>query len=325
MFTLRFDMRAPDWAAPAADLYSAAIDMCAWAETRGAVVAVLSEHHGADDGHLPTPLILASAIAAKTNQLAIMLAAVPSPWWDPVRLAEEICVLDLISKGRVSYVFGVGHRIEEYDHFGVDMTTRGRVADEILDLLGRLVRGEPVEYQGRRVRVTPPCGSAAGPLVMVAGGSKAAARRAATHGLGFISQTDSPDLREFYELQCRIAGHDPGIVQFPVPGTPTAAFVADDVDEAWEVLGPHLVHDAVTAASYRPHDDSVGSITRADNVTALREAGGPYRIFTPEEAVDYIRSGRPLPLHPLCGGIPPDVAWRYLEIAGTVSARARSA
>ena len=324
MFTLRFDMRAPDWAAPAADLYAAAIDMCAWAETRGAIVAVLSEHHGADDGHLPTPLILASAIAAKTNQLAIMLAAVPIPLWDPVRLAEEICVLDLISKGRVSYVFGIGHRIEEYDHFGVDMTTRGRVADEILDLLGRLVRGEPVDYQGRRIRVTPPCGSAAGPLVMIAGGSKAAARRAATHGLGFISQTDSPDLREFYESQCRIAGHEPGIVQFPVPGTPTAAFVADDVDEAWEVLGPHLVHDAVTAASYRPHDDSVGSITRADNVTALREAGGPYRIFTPEEAVDYIRGGRPLPLHPLCGGIPPDVAWRYLEIAGAASARARS-
>lgn len=324
MFTLRFDMRAPDWAAPAADLYAAAIDMCAWAETRGATVAVLSEHHGADDGHLPAPLILASAIAAKTNQLAIMLAAVPIPLWDPVRLAEEVCVLDLISKGRVSYVFGIGHRIEEYHHFGVDMTTRGRVADEIIDLFGRLVRGEPVEYQGRRVRVTPPCGSAAGPLVMIAGGSKAAARRAAVRGLGFISQTDSPDLREFYESQCRIAGHEPGIVQFPVPGTPTAAFVADDVDEAWEVLGPHLVHDAVTAASYRPHDDSVGSITRADNVTALREAGGPYRIFTPEEAVDYIRSGRPLPLHPLCGGIPPDVAWRYLEIAGAASARAQS-
>jgi alkanesulfonate monooxygenase SsuD/methylene tetrahydromethanopterin reductase-like flavin-dependent oxidoreductase (luciferase family) len=159
---------------------------------------------------------------------------------------------------------------------------------------------------------------------MIAGGSKAAARRAATHGLGFISQTDSPGLREFYESQCRIAGHEPGIVQFPVPGSPTAAFVADDVDEAWEVLGPYLVHDAVTAASYRPYDDSVGSITRADNVAALREAGGPYQIFTPGEAVDYIRSGRPLPLHPLCGGIPPEVAWRYLEIAGAASARAQS-
>jgi alkanesulfonate monooxygenase SsuD/methylene tetrahydromethanopterin reductase-like flavin-dependent oxidoreductase (luciferase family) len=324
MFTLRFDMRAPDWAAPAADLYAAAIDMCAWAETRGAILAVLSEHHGADDGHLPTPLILASAIAARTKQLAILLAAVPIPLWDPVRLAEEMAVLDLISKGRVSYVFGVGHRREEYDHFGLDVTRRGRVADEMLAVLGRLVRGEPVEYRGRRVRVTPPCGSTAGPLMMIAGGSKAAARRAAAHGLGFISQTDSPGLREYYESQCRAAGHEPGIFQFPVPGTPTTVFVADDVEQAWQVLGPHLVHDAVTAASYRPHDDSVASITRADNVTALREAAGPYRIFAPVEATDYIRSGRPLPLHPLCAGIPPEVAWHHLELAAAATARARS-
>lgn len=189
---------------------------------------------------------------------------------------------------------------------------------------GRLVRGEPVEYHGRRVRVTPPCGSAAGPLMMIAGGSKAAARRAATHGLGFISQTDSTGLREYYESQCRAAGHEPGVVQFPVPGTPTTVFVADDVDQAWEVLGPHLLHDAVTAASYRPHDDSVASISRADNVTALRETEDPYRIFTPDEATDYIRSGRPLPLHPLCGGIPPEVAWHHLELAAAATARAQS-
>lgn len=162
MFTLRFDMRAPEWGPPAADLYAAAIEMCAWAETRGAIVAVLSEHHGADDGHLPTPLILASAIAARTKQLAILLAAVPIPLWDPVRLAEEMSVLDLISHGRVSYAFGVGHRSEEYEHFGLDMVTRGRVADETLAVLGPLVRGQSVEYRGRRVRVTPACGSAAG-------------------------------------------------------------------------------------------------------------------------------------------------------------------
>jgi alkanesulfonate monooxygenase SsuD/methylene tetrahydromethanopterin reductase-like flavin-dependent oxidoreductase (luciferase family) len=324
MFTLRFDMRAPDWAAPATDLYAAAIDMCAWAETRGAIIAVLSEHHGAEDGHLPTPLILASAIAAKTKQLAILLAAVPIPLWDPVRLAEEMTVLDLISRGRVLYAFGVGHRSEEYEHFGLDITTRGRVADEMLAVLSRLVRGEPVEYRGRRVRVTPRCGSAAGPLMMIAGGSKAAARRAATHGLGFISQTDSPGLRDYYESQCRAAGHEPGIVQFPVPGAPTAVFVADDVDEAWDLLGPHLVHDAVTAASYRPHDDSVASITRADNITALRESEGPYRILTTDEAADYVCGGRPLPLHPLCGGIPTDVAWRHLELAVAAATRAQS-
>ena len=323
MFTIRFDMRAPNWAGSAADLYAAAIDMCAWAETRGAVLAVLSEHHGTDDGHLPAPLMLASAIAARTRSLAILLAAVSLPLWDPVRLAEEMSVLDLISRGRVSYAFGVGHRSSEYEQFGIDMATRGRVADEILAVLGPLVRGESVEYRGRTIRVTPPCGSPTGPMVLIAGGSKAAARRAGAFGLGFISQTDSPGLKGFYEEQCRAHGHEPGIIQVPVRGAPTAVFVADDVDAAWDALGPYLLHDAIMAASYRPHDDSVASITRADSVAALRAEDGPYRIFTPDEAAEYVRGGRLLPLHPLCGGVPPDVAWPYLERAAAAAARAR--
>src|ERR1700731_188336 len=322
MFTLRFDMRAPDWAGLAADLYAAAIDMCAWAETRGAVLAVLSEHHGADDGHLPAPLMLASAIAARTHTLAILLAAVPIPVRDPVRLAGEMSVLDLISRGRVSYAFGVGHRDQEYEHFGVEMATRGRVADEILAVLSPLVRGESVEYRGRTVRVTPGCGSPGGPTMLIAGGSKAAARRAGALGLGFVSQTDLPGLREFYEEQCRAHGHEPGMIQFPVRGAPTAVFVADNTDEGWNVLGPYLLHDAAMAASYRPHDDSVASITRADSVAALHAESGPYRIFTPDEATEYVRGGRPLPLHPLFGGVPPDVAWPYLERAAGAAARA---
>jgi alkanesulfonate monooxygenase SsuD/methylene tetrahydromethanopterin reductase-like flavin-dependent oxidoreductase (luciferase family) len=315
MLTLRFDMRAPAWAAPSTDLFAAAIEMCEWGETRGAFVAVLSEHHGTHDGHLPAPLILASAIAARTSKIAILLAAVPIPLWDPVRLAEEICVLDLISKGRVAYAFGIGHRGEEYDLFGVDARERGRLADELVDVVRRLVRGEVVGYRGRQVRVTPTSASSGGPHMMIAGGSKAAARRAAAFGLGFISQADDPALKSYYESQCRQHGHEPGSVQFPTAGTPTAVFVADDVERAWHDLGRYLLHDAVTAASYRTGDDTVASITRADSVEALREARGPYRIFTTDEAVDYIRSGRLLPLHPLCGGVPPDVAWSYLEQA----------
>ena len=139
MFTLRFDMRAPTWAAPIEDLYAAAIEMAAWAETRGAVVAVLSEHHGTDDRHLPSPLILATAMAARTEQLAILVAAAVLPFYEPVRLAEDIAVLDIISRGRVAYVFGVGHRQEEYDHFGLDFQARGMRAEErVATLLGLL-------------------------------------------------------------------------------------------------------------------------------------------------------------------------------------------
>jgi alkanesulfonate monooxygenase SsuD/methylene tetrahydromethanopterin reductase-like flavin-dependent oxidoreductase (luciferase family) len=162
--------------------------MCEWAETRGAVIAVLSEHHGTDDGHLPAPHILAAAIAARTKQLAILLAAVPITFWDPVRLAEEVSVLDIISKGRVSYAFGIGHRAEEYEHFGIDMHQRGKLADESLALLRRLLQGWPVDHGGRRIYVTPAPATTGGPYMLIAGGSKAAARRAAKYGLGFRSR-----------------------------------------------------------------------------------------------------------------------------------------
>jgi alkanesulfonate monooxygenase SsuD/methylene tetrahydromethanopterin reductase-like flavin-dependent oxidoreductase (luciferase family) len=286
------------------------------------MIAVLSEHHAAEDGHLPVPHILAAAIAARTRQLAILVAAAPITFWDPVRLAEEMSVLDIISKGRVSYAFGIGHRPEEYEHFGVDMDGRGRRADESLALLRRLRTGVRVDLLGRSIHVTPAPATPGGPYMLIAGGTKAAARRAARYGLGFISQTDSPALKEFYDAECLANGHDPGVMQFPVPDEPTAVFVADDVDAAWEELGGHVLHDAVTAASYRHGDDSVASISRADTVAALRAAPGPYRIFTIDEAAAYIRRGRPLPLLPLCGGVSPDTAWPYLERAVMASERA---
>ena len=57
-------------------------------------------------------------------------------------------------------------------------------------------------------------------------------------------------------------------------------------------------------------------------MAALRAEHGPYHIFTPDEATEYVRGGRPLPLHPLCGGVPPEVAWPYLERAASAAARA---
>lgn len=323
MFTLRFDMRAPDIGAPTNELYAAAIEMCAWAETRGAILAVLSEHHGADDGHLPAPLMLASAIAARTKQLAILLAAVVIPFWDPVRLAEEIAVLDNISKGRVFYAFGIGHRAEEYEHFGVNMHRRGSLADDKLSTLLELLKGEPVFHDGRRIHVTPRCVTPGGPPILVAGGCPAAARRAARYGLGFISQVNSPGLKERYESECRAHGHQPAMTQFPIDGAPTTVFVANDVESAWDELGPYLLHDALTAASYRHGDETVASISRADSVEALRTTSGPYRVLSMDEAVARIRAGNSLPLLPLCGGLPSDVAWLYLERAVMAAEKAR--
>lgn len=323
MFTMRFDMRAPSSGTPAPALYGAALEMCAWAETRGAVMAVLSEHHATSDGHLPSPLVLASAIAARTSVLKVLVAAAVLPFYDPVRLAEDMTVLDNLSKGRIHYVFGIGHRAEEYEHMGVDMRRRGTIADESVALLLRLLAGDPVEVDGRRVHVTPPPLTKGGPRIMIAGGSVAAAKRAGRHGLGFIAFTSTPAVKDAFEAQSRAYGHDPGPAQFPDGQSPTAVFVADDVDAAWAEIGSYLLHDARMAAAYRQGDESVASITRADTVDELRSATGPYAVMTVDDAIAQIRGGASLQLHPLCGGMSPDVAWPYLERAAVATMRVR--
>jgi alkanesulfonate monooxygenase SsuD/methylene tetrahydromethanopterin reductase-like flavin-dependent oxidoreductase (luciferase family) len=108
MFLMRFDMRAPAFGASTTELYAAALDMASFAESRGAVTAALCEHHTMADGYLPSPLVLATAIAARTTTLPIMTAALILPLYDPIRLAEDMAVLDILSGGRVSYLMAVG-------------------------------------------------------------------------------------------------------------------------------------------------------------------------------------------------------------------------
>src|SRR3954451_10383162 len=103
---LRYDLRAPSNGAPAAELYRAALELASWSESRGCISALLCEHHASPDGYLPSPMVLASAMAATTTTLPITIAVVQLPLYDPVKLAEDMCVLDQRSGGRVSYVGG---------------------------------------------------------------------------------------------------------------------------------------------------------------------------------------------------------------------------
>ena len=102
MFTMRFDMRAPESGAKPADLYQAALEMSAWGESNGCMAIQVSEHHRSSDGYLPSPMIMASAIASRTKSVPIQVAALILPLHDPVDIAEQMVVLDLVSQGRVS-------------------------------------------------------------------------------------------------------------------------------------------------------------------------------------------------------------------------------
>jgi alkanesulfonate monooxygenase SsuD/methylene tetrahydromethanopterin reductase-like flavin-dependent oxidoreductase (luciferase family) len=319
VFALRFDMRAPQPGASTADLYAAAIEMAAWSETRGCATVVVCEHHASPDGYLPAPLILATAIAARTENVGILVAAVVLPLWDPVHLVEEMNVLDIISRGRVSYVLAVGYRPEEFEQFGVDRRRRGAITDEKLQVVLELRRGQPVVHEARRIHVTPPPFTPGGPPIMVGGGSIPAARRAGRFGLGLLANGGDAGLRDAYEAAAHAHGHDPVFVSIPDRSEASVVFVADDVDRAWAEIGPHLLHDARMYSAWNPGDETTAMISHAATVDELRATSPGYRIMSIDEAAEHVARGGVLRLAPLCGGVPPDVAWPYLERAAAVA------
>ncbi|OBJ16256.1 LLM class flavin-dependent oxidoreductase [Mycobacterium colombiense] len=312
MFTLRFDMRAPSIGASPTELYAAASDMAAWAETRGCVAAVLCEHHCADDGYLPSPLLLGAAIAARTEQLMLNLVIL-LPFYDVARLAEDMSVLDHISAGRATYVFGIGYRQEEYDHFGLSLSDRGRLADEKLGLLRRLLAGEEVIHAGRRMKVTPQPRTPEGPMMSWGGASLAAARRAGRNGLGLLANGAVPGMQEVYESACRENGFEPGFTLIPEKDAATNCFVADDIDAAWDEIGRYLLHDAMAYSEWNPDNTVSANITTAKTVDELRHESTSHVILSVDEARKRLAAGEVFNINPLCGGIPPAIAWPYLK------------
>jgi len=314
MFMMRFDMRAPMFGAPTGDLYAAALEMANFAESRGALAAAVCEHHTMADGYLPSPLVLATAMAARTTTLSIMTAALILPLYDPIRLAEDMAVLDIISGGRVSYIMAIGYRPEEFEHHGADFACRGQIVEEQLALLLRAKTGEPFQHEGRRIHVTPAPVTPGGPTVIWGGGSAAAARRAGRFGLDFIAQGGGSELQQIYEDASRASGHEPGFCMIPPTDMATTVFVAHDVDAAWAEIGPHLLHDVTTYSAMNPGNTHTASISTAKTVGELRAENRTHRIVTIDEALSMIRAGQPLPLQPLVGGLPPEIAWRHLRV-----------
>lgn len=313
MFLMRFDMRAPDFGAPTSELYAAAMEMATFAESRGAIALAVCEHHTMEDGYLPSPLVLATAIAARTTTLPIMTAALILPLYDPIRLAEDMVVLDIISGGRVSYVMAVGYRPEEFEHHGADFHRRGRLVEDQLALLLKAKSGQPFEHDGRRIHVTPAPLTPGGPPVIWGGGSPAAARRAARFGLDLIAQGGGSEVEQTYIDECRAQGREPGFCMVPPIDMATTVFVADDLDRAWSELGPHLLHDVRAYSAINQGNTHTASISTSTTVDELRAENRTHRIITVDEAVDLIQSGHPLPLQPLAGGVPPEIAWPYLR------------
>ena len=149
-FGYLYDFRNPEqWRRPWADLYAETLDFITWSESIGFEGAWVPEHHGADDGYVPSPLVVLAAIAARTKTIKLGSAVALAPLYHPVRFAEECAVLDILSNGRLEMAVAVGYRRREADAYGVDFSSRGRRTDEFLEIVRRLWAGETFSYEGK--------------------------------------------------------------------------------------------------------------------------------------------------------------------------------
>ena len=309
---LQFDMRtAPDCPDTPAERYAACIDMARWADAQGISVVGFSEHHNSPDGFLSSPLMMAMAAAAVTERVALNVSALQLPLHDPVRVAEDIVALDLVSNGRFSTTLGLGYREAEYALFGAPWKGRGRLFDDKVDILVRALGGEEFEHNGTRARLSPVPQSPVQALLCIGGNSAAAARRAARFGLYFAPAIDDPALKQAYDEACRECGFDSGFVIFP--REPCLTLIAEDPDAAWAQFGDYLLFDALAYAGWKHASRRAYAESSASDLDGLR-AEGKYAILSPQQAVDKITRKGSINLAPLCGGMPLEFAWNSLEL-----------
>jgi alkanesulfonate monooxygenase SsuD/methylene tetrahydromethanopterin reductase-like flavin-dependent oxidoreductase (luciferase family) len=316
LMTMRQDFRAPAFgAASAQEIYSAALDMFRFADTNGFDFLVLSEHHGVDDGWMPAPLTIAAAALAATPRAPMMVSAAIVPLHDPVRIAEQIAVIDNAFPGRLMTVFGAGYKVDEFEMAGVDHPARGKVLEEYVDVILRAWTTDEFEWRGRTIRVTPKPATKPHPMVLVGGGVPAAARRAARLRLPMLPMNTDPRVVEAYHDEATKVGFDAGFVM--VPEGPTFVHVTPDPDRAWAEIGEYLLYETSTYASYQTQGQtSTPMVKGAETVDDLRNApqlwvGTPDEIFEKASALGPMAS---LNFHPLAGGLPPAIAWPSLEL-----------
>lgn len=311
-------------------LYAEALELAAEADRLGLDSVWVSEHHFVDDGYLPSLLPMCAAIAARTERIQIGTALLLAPLHEPVRLAEDAAVVDLIAGGRLTLGLGLGWREEEFEGLGIAVNDRvRRLVDAIATMRqawsGDAVRGGYlVTYPGLAVRPKPH--QPGGPKLWIGALSEPAIRRSGRIADGFMATEVTPD--QFAqqvawaeeELGRRTDRPSPFTVSLHVP-----TFVWDGPD-AFDLVRDHAryvdwKYEDMSEARGRTGDGQAPPLITPQEVARLRSS---VLFGTPDEVAaridDYRRHAGP-EFHFIARlyfpGLPFDVQRHTLELFAT--------
>lgn len=232
------------------EVYAETLDHIAHMEALGFDVCWITEHHFIDDSYLPSVLGFAAAVAARTTRITIGTAVLLLPLHDPIKVAEESAVVDLLSGGRFRLGVGLGYKLQEFDAFGVDRRLRGSMMDEGIEVIRRAWDDGPFTFRGRHfsytdLDVTPKPHQRPGPEIWLAGRAPRPIDRAARAGDGLIL-VGGPDLcQEYVAARGRYGRPGPNNLN-----TFCFTYPTDDPDRAAAELQPFVEYRMANYAQW---------------------------------------------------------------------------
>ena len=229
-----------DISQPVGDVYRDTIDMVRLAEDIGFDVAWLAEHHFGNYCMCPSPLLLASHLAAHTTRIRIGPAVLVLPLYHPLRVLEEIGMVDQLSGGRLVIGYGSGYQAFEFDRFGTALDENWAMTHEVMDILEMGIDTGHVEYRGKYFQIpsTPigvPTLQRPSPPVIVAGNQPDYLRRAARRGYRPIITVGPQGVEAQLKVREHVAKHYAmeGVGDDELPlAISRAIYVTDDRREA---------------------------------------------------------------------------------------------
>lgn len=178
-------------------VFREAIEEVVLAEQVGLDSAFISEHHFLENGFFPSPLVSLSFLAARTSKIKFGPGVLLLPLYDPVHVAEDCAVLDIISGGRLILGVGQGYRPEEFDAFGVNLVDRSARVREGVTLIRRLWTEPKVTFRGTQFQtnelpLSPQPVQKPAPPIWVAAKKRHAVQMAAEVGDGWFADPITP-------------------------------------------------------------------------------------------------------------------------------------
>jgi alkanesulfonate monooxygenase SsuD/methylene tetrahydromethanopterin reductase-like flavin-dependent oxidoreductase (luciferase family) len=111
------------------------------------------EHHFSNYYPTPSPLLALSNIAGRFPRAELGTMVIVAPWHQPLRLAEEIAMLSLLSEGELHLGLGRGSAASEYEAFGMDLDESRDRFREVVEIVQLGLRGKPFDYDGSYYKV----------------------------------------------------------------------------------------------------------------------------------------------------------------------------